>query len=277
MSQLYFNTNESNVSDNQFNNGIKIIVSAYENNCQILSSEINRLNNELEKKNKKISELEELCSSLLNQKNSYENKISDLKNKNEKITNQMEKIKKENIELKKIKQTIINTLEYNNNKIKTIDNISGKNNITLLNGGKKENKDNKNIKISKGAFSNILNLKKKNKEFNFLTEKNKSYSCERVHSRTRTNSINEIDSLTKFLIKQENENINYNNNDNIKNNFFKQCRNTMNSNHYSDLMNIVHLFNLKEITKKEMYDNIIEIFKKFKYENLIDSFNNLFS
>jgi hypothetical protein len=51
----------------------------------------------------------------------------------------------------------------------------------------------------------------------------------------------------------------------------------MNSNHYSDLMNIVHLFNLKEITKKEMYDNIIEIFKKFKYENLIDSFNNLFS
>ena len=277
MSQLYFNTNESNDSDNQFNNGIKIIVSAYENNCQILSSEINRLNNELEKKNKKISELEELCSSLLNQKNSYENKISDLKNKNEKITNQMEKIKKENIELKKIKQTIIITLEYNNNKIKTIDNISGKNNITLLNGGKKENKDNKNIKISKGAFSNILNLKKKNKEFNFLTEKNKSYSCERVHSRTRTNSINEIDSLTKFLIKQENENINYNNNDNIKNNFFKQCRNTMNSNHYSDLMNIVHLFNLKEITKKEMYDNIIEIFKKFKYENLIDSFNNLFS
>ena len=277
MSQLYFNTNESNDSDNQFNNGIKIIVSAYENNCQILSSEINRLNDELEKKNKKISELEELCSSLLNQKNSYENKISDLKNKNEKITNQMEKIKKENIELKKIKQTIINTLEYNNNKIKTIDNISGKNNITLLNGGKKENNDNKNIKISKGAFSNILNLKKKNKEFNFLTEKNKSYSCERVHSRTRTNSINEIDSLTKFLIKQENENINYNNNDNIKNNFFKQCRNTMNSNHYSDLMNIVHLFNLKEITKKEMYDNIIEIFKKFKYENLIDSFNNLFS
>lgn len=277
MSQLYFNTNESNDSDNQFNNGIKIIVSAYENNCQILSSEINRLNNELEKKNKKISELEELCSSLLNQKNSYENKISDLKNKNEKITNQMEKIKKENIELKKIKQTIINTLEYNNNKIKTIDNISGKNNITLLNGGKKENNDNKNIKISKGAFSNILNLKKKNKEFNFLTEKNKSYSCERVHSRTRTNSINEIDSLTKFLIKQENENINYNNNDNIKNNFFKQCRNTMNSNHYSDLMNIVHLFNLKEITKKEMYDNIIEIFQKFKYENLIDSFNNLFS
>ncbi len=277
MSQLYFNTNESNDSDNQFNNGIKIIVSAYENNCQILSSEINRLNNELEKKNKKISELEELCSSLLNQKNSYENKITDLKNKNEKIINQMEKIKKENIELKKIKQTIINTLEYNNNKIKTIDNISGKNNITLLNGGKKENNDNKNIKISKGAFSNILNLKKKNKEFNFLTEKNKSYSCERIHSRTRTNSINEIDSLTKVLIKQENENINYNNNDNIKNNFFKKCRNIMNSNHYSDLMNIVHLFNLKEITKKEMYDNIIEIFQKFKYENLIDSFNNLFS
>ena len=277
MSQLYFNTNESNDSDNQFNNGIKIIVSAYENNCQILSSEINRLNDELEKKNKKISELEELCSSLLNQKNSYENKITDLKNKNEKIINQMEKIKKENIELKKIKQTIINTLEYNNNKIKTIDNISGKNNITLLNGGKKENNDNKNIKISKGAFSNILNLKKKNKEFNFLTEKNKSYSCERIHSRTRTNSINEIDSLTKVLIKQENENINYNNNDNIKNNFFKKCRNIMNSNHYSDLMNIVHLFNLKEITKKEMYDNIIEIFQKFKYENLIDSFNNLFS
>jgi hypothetical protein len=51
MSQLNFNTTKSNESENQFNNGIKIIVSAYDNNCQILFSEINRLSNELEEKN----------------------------------------------------------------------------------------------------------------------------------------------------------------------------------------------------------------------------------
>ena len=90
------------------------------------------------------------------------------------------------------------------------------------------------------------------------------------------------------MIKQDNEknnNINTNNNiinntnnnNQIKNTFFQKCRSKMNPSHYTDLMNIVHLFNSKEITKKEMYDNIIETLKNGKYENLIDDFNNLFT
>ena len=299
MSEIQLSTSQSNDSENQFNMGIKMVINAFENNCHFLSSEITRLNNELEEKNKKISELEELCSTLLNQKNSFEKKITNLKNKNEKILSQLDKVNKENYELKKIKQTIINTIE--SNKIKTMDN---RNNHSLLNGGNtidninylsNENLNNKstlniykNIKTSKCAFGNLLNLKKKNEKQNYLTEKNKSYSVERIQSRTRTNSISEIDSISKILIKQDNEknnNINTNNNiinntnnnNQIKNTFFQKCRSKMNPSHYTDLMNIVHLFNSKEITKKEMYDNIIETLKNGKYENLIDDFNNLFT
>ena len=36
----------------------------------------------------------------------------------------------------------------------------------------------------------------------------------------------------------------------IKMDFLKKCRNIMNPSHYSDLMNIIHLFNSKVITKK---------------------------
>ena len=291
MSEIQLNTSQSNDSENQFNMGIKMVINAFENNCHFLSSEITRLNNELEEKNKKISELEELCSTLLNQKSSFENKIANLKNKNEKLLSQLDKVNKENHELKRIKQTIINTIE--SNKIKTIDN---RNNHSLLNGGNtidnvnylsNENLNNKstlniykNIKTSKCAFGNLLNLKKKNENQNYLTEKNKSYSVERIQSKTRTNSISEIDSISKILIKKDNEqndNITNTNNNQNKNGFFKNCRSKMNPSHYTDLMNIVHLFNSKEITKKEMYDNIIETLKNGKYENLIDDFNNLFT
>ena len=272
MSEIQLNTSQSNDSENQFNTGIKMIINAFESNCHFLSSEIIRLNNELEEKNKKISELEELCSTLLNQKNSFENKITNLKNKNEKLVSQLDKVNKENYELKRIKQTIINTIDISN--YLSNDNFNNKSTLNIY----------KNLKSSKCAFGNLLNLKKKNENQNYLTEKNKSYSVERIQSKTRTNSINEIDSLTKFLIKQENEqnnnnnNINNTNNNNqIKNGFFKKCRSKMNPSHYSDLMNIVHLFNSKEITKKEMYDNIIETLKNGKYENLIDDFNNLFT
>ena len=291
MSEIQLNTSQSNDSENQFNTGIKMIINAFENNCHFLSSEITRLNNELEEKNKKISELEELCSTLLNQKNSFENKIANLKNKNEKLLSQLDKVNKENHELKRIKQTIINTIE--SNKIKTIDN---RNSHSILNGGNTIDNSNylsndnfnnkstlniyKTIKSSKCAFGNLLNLKKKNENINYLTEKNKSYSVERIQSKTRTNSISEIDSISKILIKKDNEqndNITNTNNNQNKNGFFKKCRSKMNPSHYTDLMNIVHLFNSKEITKKEMYDNIIETLKNGKYENLIDDFNNLFT
>lgn len=68
MSENQLNTTESNDYDNQFNTGIKMIINAYDNNNQILSLEVNRLNETIQEKNKKITELEELCSKLLNEK-----------------------------------------------------------------------------------------------------------------------------------------------------------------------------------------------------------------
>ncbi len=68
MSENQLNTTESNDYDNQFNTGIKMIINAYDNNNQILSLEVNRLNEIIQEKNKKITELEELCSKLLNEK-----------------------------------------------------------------------------------------------------------------------------------------------------------------------------------------------------------------
>ena len=53
MSENQLNTTESNDYDNQFNTGIKMIINAYDNNNQILSLEVNRLNETIQEKNKK--------------------------------------------------------------------------------------------------------------------------------------------------------------------------------------------------------------------------------
>jgi len=113
MSENQLNTTESNDYDNQFNTGIKMIINAYDNNNQILSLEVNRLNETIQEKNKKITELEELCSKLLNEKKTYENKLNSIIKKNDKLKNQLETISKENTDLKKIKQTIIETIDTN--------------------------------------------------------------------------------------------------------------------------------------------------------------------
>ena len=43
------------------------------------------------------------------------------------------------------------------------------------------------------------------------------------------------------------------------NDFFQKCRNYMSQNEYSDMIDIVHLFNAKQISKQEAYDNIMDI------------------
>ena len=49
--QIYTNTNETLLQDNQFNEGIQIIIKAFESQTNNLTSEINRLNEELKNKN----------------------------------------------------------------------------------------------------------------------------------------------------------------------------------------------------------------------------------
>ena len=76
MSVLTPSLTEQNEPEQQFNNGIKLIISAFETQSNQLSSEITSLSSELELKNTKIAELEELLSSLLQSKEEYENTIA---------------------------------------------------------------------------------------------------------------------------------------------------------------------------------------------------------
>ena len=78
MSFIQNESTDSTDIENQFNNGIKMIVNAYETQTTFLSNEVIKLSKELEQKQNKINELEELCQKLLNQKNSYENNIKNL-------------------------------------------------------------------------------------------------------------------------------------------------------------------------------------------------------
>ena len=111
MSVLTPSLTEQNEPEQQFNNGIKLIISAFETQSNQLSSEITSLSSELELKNTKIAELEELLSSLLQSKEEYENTIALLNEKNNSITQQMDIIMEENKELKKVKETILATIE----------------------------------------------------------------------------------------------------------------------------------------------------------------------
>ena len=54
--QIYTNTNETLLQDNQFNEGIQIIIKTFESQTNNLTSEINRLNEELNNTNLKIIE-----------------------------------------------------------------------------------------------------------------------------------------------------------------------------------------------------------------------------
>ena len=51
----------------------------------------------------------------------------------------------------------------------------------------------------------------------------------------------------------------------------------MNPSQYKELINIVHNFNSKQISKKDMYNLIIEKLQNYNYDNLIEEFNKLFS
>ena len=104
-------TTESSEPEIQFNNGIRMIVSAYETQTSILSNEIEMLNVELEKKTSKISEMEELCSSLLKEKSEYESKLSSLSSTNAQLTHQLDILIRENKDLKQVKEKILSTLE----------------------------------------------------------------------------------------------------------------------------------------------------------------------
>jgi DNA repair ATPase RecN len=141
MSFIQNESTDSNEIEFQFNNGIKMIVNAYETQTNFLSNEVKKLSKEIEEKSNKINELQNLCQKLLNQKNSYENNIKNLSTENEKLKEQLNNILIENNELKRVKQNILATIENtnNNNSIqikhntKTLEQIYKNNSYKILN------------------------------------------------------------------------------------------------------------------------------------------------
>ena len=271
--QIYTNINETLLQDNQFNEGIQIIIKAFESQTNNLTSEINRLNEELNNKNLKINELEELCSSFIKKKDLYKNKISLLSKQNEELESKLNSLGKENNNLKQVKQSIISTIEANNNSSSklNIEPSIKKNYSTLIN---RKNDCNKNIDIIKNLKQNnlikrqngILNLNNKNNKLNNTIDIiiNKNYSNRNKKNLSTSNSFSNL-SHNIFQIKKE-----------IHNDFFIKCRNNMNKREYSDMIEIVHLFNSKQISKQDTYDNIMEILLKGNYKELANEFNKLF-
>ena len=331
MSFIQNESTDSNDIENQFNNGIKMIVNAYETQTTFLSNEVIKLSKELEQKQNKINELEELCQKLLNQKNSYENNIKNLSTENEKLKEQLNNILIENNELKRVKQNILATIENtnNNNSIqikhntKTLEQIYKNNSYKILNGRNKlkeeynnsqNNINNKSLgsngyterlfktTLKKGKTPiNVNNFFNQNNKFinnnnkldnisvnnEYIKNKNmknfKSFSVEKMLNKTyykknltnqnSPNRINYTNNNNSFSQK----NINDNNNNSNENDFFKKCREIMSSTDYANMLDIVHMFNSKQINKQDTYTNILEILQKGGYDSLIEGFNNLFS
>ena len=89
----------------------------------------------------------------------------------------------------------------------------------------------------------------------------------KIISQSELNSFNETSSL----------NSNYGYNGNNSNVFFKKCRRTMQSEEYNEMIEIVHMFNSKQMSKEETYKKISDILSNGQYTDLIKDFDLLFS
>lgn len=272
-------TTESSEPEIQFNNGIRMIVSAYETQTSILSNEIGMLNAELEKKNSKITEMEELCSSLLKEKSEYESKLSSLSSTNAKLTHQLDILIRENKELKNVKEKILSTLEKKEVRSPKLERQLSQPQLLL--------KKPKAIMRNGSDFDDLINMStpslttsKKAKLTNqgrsalYSSIKNNYYTNHSILpnktkriSHSEKNSFNETSSL--------NSNYGYNGNNN--NAFFKKCRSIMKSEEYNEMREIVHMFNSKQITKEETYKKISDILSNGHYNDLIQDLDLLFS
>lgn len=286
-------TTENGEPETQFNNGIKMIVSAYETQTNLLSNEISMLNAELEKKNAKISEMEELCSSLLKEKSEYESKISSLSSTNAQLTQQLDILISENKELKSVKEKILNALERKQPHNKALERElsqpqlllhKSKTKTNILNGNDFEElikagtpsstaKKNKFVKQGGSAIGSSFKYPKNNTYYtnsSLMPSKSTSSMFNKQSSQSERNSFCETYSFNR----------NYDYNGNSKNNnrdFFKKCRYTMKSDEYNKMIEIVHLFNSKKISKDETYQKISDILSKGQHFDLIKEFNRLFS
>ena len=275
-------TTESSEPEIQFNNGIRMIVSAYETQTSILSNEIEMLNVELEKKTSKISEMEELCSSLLKEKSEYESKLSSLSSTNAQLTHQLDILIRENKDLKQVKEKILSTLEKKDVHTPKLERqysqpqlLLKKSKSIMTNGSDFDDLFNiSNPSLTTAKKSKITNQSRsalyssiKNPKNTYYTNHSMLPNKTKIISQSELNSFNETSSL----------NSNYGYNGNNSNVFFKKCRRTMQSEEYNEMIEIVHMFNSKQMSKEETYKKISDILSNGQYTDLIKDFDLLFS
>ena len=275
-------TTESSEPEIQFNNGIRMIVSAYETQTSILSTEIEMLNVELEKKTSKISEMEELCSSLLKEKSEYESKLSSLSSTNAQLTHQLDILIRENKDLKQVKEKILSTLEKKDVHTPKLERqysqpqlLLKKSKSIMRNGSDFDDLFNiSNPSLTTAKKSKITNQSRsalyssiKNPKNTYYTNHSMLPNKTKIISQSELNSFNETSSL----------NSNYGYNGNNSNVFFKKCRRTMQSEEYNEMIEIVHMFNSKQMSKEETYKKISDILSNGQYTDLIKDFDLLFS
>jgi hypothetical protein len=371
-------TTDINDPETQFNNGIKMIISAYETQTTYLSNELSQLRADLKDKNAKLSKMESLCSSLLEEKTEYEFKLSalastntDLKKQiaslqaqlNTYLTNNDDTSNNTNKTLSthshtmfksKSKTSILNGTniddyidnDYTNDKPSynyiqdnkdTID-FSCKSNLTYNsnsnnNSSKSKGRHNslsKQTRLIKGTFigdnsNNTNNARMKYKRRDYLTG---SLIKSTVTSMNKANDL-----LTKTQLALQNNNnmplternnvmrqssgnathqqdeqkmlngsvdsdndgdsagdvvtttthyVNNNkggNNSRRKNNndFFKLCRDALSADEYSDMIDVIHLFNAKQIDREETYEKIVNILNNGNHMGLLREFDVLFN
>ena len=275
-------TTESSEPEIQFNNGIRMIVSAYETQTSILSNEIEMLNVEIEKKTSKISEMEELCSSLLKEKSEYESKLSSLSSTNAQLTHQLDILIRENKDLKQVKEKILSTLEKKDVHTPKLERqysqpqlLLKKSKSIMRNGSDFDDLFNiSNPSLTTAKKSKITNQSRsalyssiKNPKNTYYTNHSMLPNKTKIISQSELNSFNETSSL----------NSNYGYNGNNSNVFFKKCRRTMQSEEYNEMIEIVHMFNSKQMSKEETYKKISDILSNGQYTDLIKDFDLLFS
>lgn len=275
-------TTESSEPEIQFNNGIRMIVSAYETQTSILSNEIEMLNVELEKKTSKISEMEELCSSLLKEKSEYESKLSSLSSTNAQLTHQLDILIRENKDLKQVKEKILSTLEKKDVHTPKLERqysqpqlLLKKSKSIMTNGSDFDDLFNiSNPSLTTAKKSKITNQSRsalyssiKNPKNTYYTNHSMLPNKTKIISQSELNSFNETSSL----------NSNYGYNGNNSSVFFKKCRRTMQSEEYNEMIEIVHMFNSKQMSKEETYKKISDILSNGQYTDLIKDFDLLFS
>ena len=275
-------TTESSEPEIQFNNGIRMIVSAYETQTSILSNEIEMLNVELEKKTSKISEMEELCSSLLKEKSEYESKLSSLSSTNAQLTHQLDILIRENKDLKQVKEKIFSALEKKDVHTPKLERqysqpqlLLKKSKSIMRNGSDFDDLFNiSNPSLTTAKKSKITNQSRsalyssiKNPKNTYYTNHSMLPNKTKIISQSELNSFNETSSL----------NSNYGYNGNNSNVFFKKCRRTMQSEEYNEMIEIVHMFNSKKMSKEETYKKISDILSNGQYTDLIKDFDLLFS